>query len=117
MTFDQDIATLITGIISLAAPLTKDERGKTTYDTPKQYKAFTQYASKEFRTQTMESRVPRAMITVLPIEIILGVETRVVLPDITTSYQITLYDGSQPPITSVDRAVGEDTLEHLVIFT
>jgi len=106
--------------ILLAEPSSiKDDRGNRTYLPDVKYRAFIQYAEREFRGGTAESRVARAMIMMLPVIINSdGTDTYVsVMPNITPEYKITLMDGSRPPITNVDNAIGDGELDHLVIFT
>lgn len=123
MTIDLDILSMFTEVntwIKLAAPATKDDRGNRTYGSDVKYRAFLQYAEREFRTGTTESRVPRAIISVIPVVINDdgGPDTILsAMPNITPEYRLTLMDGSKPPITSVDNAIGDGELDHITIFT
>jgi hypothetical protein len=123
MIIDRDVLSLFREVnttILLEAPIgTPDDRGRRTYSDPIKYRAFLQYATAEFRSGTTESRVPRAIITVLPVIVNTDGSDTVLsqLPEITPEFRITLPDGSKPPITKVDRAIGDHTLDHLVIFT
>lgn len=123
MIIDRDILDLMRTVDTtvLIAPTIgePDSYGRRTYGTDVRYRAFLQYATAEFRSGTTESRVPRAIIMLLPVVVNSdGTDTVLTtLPEITPEYRITLSDGSKPPITKVDRAIGEHTLDHLVIFT
>lgn len=121
MTIDPDILEQMKQSIFLAPPISEDDRGNDTYDpNPKEYVAFLQYATREFRTQTMESSVPRLLINVLPVEIIDGIRTiqdMSVFDNVNNQWQLTLPDGKHPKITNIDKAVGSDDLDHLIIFT
>lgn len=124
MNLDRDAYELIKTVgtwILLAPPTGIDNRGNRTYaaDGDVKYRAFLQYAEREFRTGTTESRVARAIITMINIVIDPEVGDVVLLdlPNITPEYRLTLMDGSKPPITNVDNAVGDGTLDHLTLFT
>lgn len=120
MPIDPDMQSMFTQTISLAPPLSQDDRGNDTYDTAHNYMAFLQYATREFRTQTMESSVPRLLINIIPVEVIDGVSVFVgmeAFDSVNNQWQLTLPDGKHPPIANIDRAVGSDTLDHLIIFT
>jgi hypothetical protein len=120
MTIDPDMLAMFSQTIFLAAPDTEDDRGNDTHGEAHEYLAFLQYATREFRTQTMESSVPRLLINIIPVEIIAGVKTFVgmsAFDSVNNQWQLTLPDGKHPPISNIDRAVGSDTLDHLIIFT
>src|ERR1044072_7688412 len=118
MKIDRDVLSifrLVNTSITLEAPICEpDDRGRPTYDTPVRYTACLQYATAEFRSGTTESRVPRAIISMLPV-IINADGSDTVLPDlpaITPEYRITLPDNSKPPITKIDRSIGDHTMDH-----
>jgi hypothetical protein len=117
--FDDGVLELMPHIISLAERISIDRYNRATYATAVRYRALVVYKPIEIRTISGEEAIARARIAVAPV-VVNNDDTLTYLdsfPDIKAEHQITLPDGSQPVIISLEKNDGIPELNHLVIYT